>query len=137
MAADEERAARIRQLKADRPGVTWRQISEHVGVTERAAQEWPKSGGIDYANATKLAEFMGVDPDWLWAGPKRDTPELFGDSTDMAALAARLDALHAKVDVLLAAAGVRLPVEAPSAGPVPDRLPEAPPRRSEDRRRAS
>lgn len=40
MAADQERADRIRALKQGRPDLTWRRIADHVGVTERSATDW-------------------------------------------------------------------------------------------------
>jgi hypothetical protein len=85
MAADQDRADRIRETwlerKAEDPKTyTWARIAAFVGRTERAAQEWQKTGGIDYDNAVKLAEYLNVDFDWLWRGPKEDeqTPDLSG-----------------------------------------------------------
>jgi isopentenyldiphosphate isomerase len=75
MAADQERADRIRALKQDRPDLTWRRIADHVGVTERSAADWQVKGGIDYTNAEKLAELFEVDVDYIWRGPV-DTPDL-------------------------------------------------------------
>src|SRR5687767_14126639 len=73
MAADDARAQRIRETwlerKAEDPkSYTWARIAAYVGKTERAAQEWQKTGGIDYDNARKLAEYLKVDFDWLWRG---------------------------------------------------------------------
>src|SRR4051794_39483962 len=73
MAADDARAQRIRdtwlERKADDPKrYTWGRIASAVGTTERAAQDWQKTGGIDYDNAKKLAKYLGVDFDWLWRG---------------------------------------------------------------------
>jgi len=98
MAADDARAARIRETwvtrKAENPKkYTWAKIAEHVGTTERAAQEWQRTGGIDYDNARKLAKYFSVDFDWLWRGPKDEaaaTPDPF-DSDD------RLDEIKAQV----------------------------------------
>lgn len=73
MAADQERAQRIRQLKDEHPEIKWRMIAAHVGVTERAAQEWPKSGGIEPENAEKLAELFDVSYQWLWFGHEAET----------------------------------------------------------------
>jgi hypothetical protein len=69
MAADQERADRIRALKAERPDLTWRRIADYVGVSERAASDWQKKGGIEYDNAKKLAEVFEVDVDYIWRGP--------------------------------------------------------------------
>lgn len=77
MAADQERADRIRALKQARPDLTWRRIAEHVGVTERSATDWQTKGGMEYANAKKLAELFEVDVDYIWRGsPASDTPDL-------------------------------------------------------------
>ena len=87
MAADEARAQRFRetyeQRKAENPReYTWRRLADHVDVSERAAQDWAKTGGIEYDNAKKAAEFWGVDFDWLWRGPKEgeQTPDPFSDT---------------------------------------------------------
>jgi uncharacterized protein YerC len=74
MAADQERADRIRALKLARPDLTWRRIADHVGVSERAASDWQKKGGIEYANAKKLAALFEVDVDYVWRGT--ETSEL-------------------------------------------------------------
>lgn len=68
MAADEARAARIRQLKDDHPGVTWGSIADAIGVKERSAVEWARTGGISYENAKKLSMHFECDLDWLWRG---------------------------------------------------------------------
>jgi uncharacterized coiled-coil protein SlyX len=76
MAQDSERADRIRTLKEARPDLTWRRIGDTVGVSERSALQWQKTGGIEYENAKTLASLFEVDFDWLWRGPKPDTPDL-------------------------------------------------------------
>lgn len=77
MAADEARAERIRELKDQRPDLTWRRIGDAVGVSERSAVAWQKTGGIDYEHAKKLAAVFEVDLDWLWRGPvSEETPDL-------------------------------------------------------------
>lgn len=95
MAADDERAQRISALKDDRPDLTWRRIAETVGVSERAAFEWKKTGGIDYENAKKLASVFGVDVEFIWAGPKGETPDPF--PTSDGDVLARLDAIERSV----------------------------------------
>lgn len=82
MAADDERAQRINALKDDRPDLTWRRIAETVGVSERAAFEWKKTGGIEYENAEKLAVVFGVDVDYIWTGAKGETPDPFAGSIE-------------------------------------------------------
>jgi hypothetical protein len=78
MAADEDRALRIRELKASRPDLTWRRIADAVGVSERAAVDWQKTGGIDYENAKALAKVFDADLDWLWRGDRPETPDVMG-----------------------------------------------------------
>lgn len=97
MALDEERAKRIRQLKEDRPDLTWAQIAEAVGVKERSAIDWQKTGGISYENCKKLAKLFKVDRDWLWAGTEQGTPDLMGALGDQT----QLDRIEAKLDELL------------------------------------
>lgn len=79
MAEDEGRARRIADLKAQNPRLTWAKIADHVGVTERSAIKWQKTGALDTENAEKLAEIFGVDFDYVWFGPRPDTPEMFVD----------------------------------------------------------
>lgn len=98
MAADQDRAERIRSLKQARPDLTWRRIADFVGVTERAAADWQKKGGIDYANAEKLAEILEVDVDYIWRGPQNNgTPDLFPDAT----IEDRLDRMERRLMNLL------------------------------------
>lgn len=77
MAADQERADRIRALKLERPDLTWRRIADYVGVSERAASDWQKKGGIEYDNAKKLAALFEVDVDYVWRGSPQQAPDLF------------------------------------------------------------
>jgi DNA-binding XRE family transcriptional regulator len=79
MAEDQGRAERIAQLKQQHPRLTWAKIAEHVGVTERSAIKWQRTGALETENAVKLAELFGVDFDYVWWGPRPDTPELFVD----------------------------------------------------------
>ena len=92
MAADEERAQRIRTLKEEHPDWTWRFIADQCGVTERAAAAWAKTGGIAYVNAKKLADVFDVDVGYIWRGRDSGLPEQAG--------AAQLDRIEAKVDEL-------------------------------------
>jgi hypothetical protein len=79
MAADQERAERIRALKQERPDLTWRRIADHVGVSERSATDWQRKGGMEYDNAKKLAELFEVDVDYIWRGTESATPEPFAN----------------------------------------------------------
>jgi hypothetical protein len=101
MAADQERADRIRALKQARPDLTWRRIADHVGVTERSATDWQSKGGIEYANAEKLAELFEVDVDYIWRGPNEAerAPSPFAGQD---AIADRLAALEERVSDQLA-----------------------------------
>jgi hypothetical protein len=99
MAADQERADRIRALKLDRPDLTWRRIADHVGVTERSAADWQVKGGIDYSNAEKLAELFEVDVDYIWRGSE-STPSPFEQA---APVEVRLDAVEGDLATILAA----------------------------------
>lgn len=111
MAHDEARAERVRELKNQRPDLTWRRIADAVGVSERSAFEWQKSGGMEHANAVKLAEVFEVDADWLWSGRvPGETPDLMAalnSRSDLAQLAESIGELHAKMDRLLDAVGAK------------------------------
>jgi hypothetical protein len=101
MAADEARADRIRQLKLDHPELTWKAIADHVGVQERSALDWQKTGGIGYENAKKLAElFPEVTLDYLWRGEAPDLMStLNGSAPDD--LQAQLTRIEDKLDAVL------------------------------------
>jgi hypothetical protein len=105
MAADQERADRIRALKQARPDLTWRRIADHVGVTERSATDWQTKGGIDYANAVKLAELFEVDVDYVWRGPVEAdrAPSPFAGQD---ALADRLDGIERSLARIEQALGI-------------------------------
>lgn len=79
MAEDQDRAARIAELKERHPRLTWSKIAQEVGVTERAATQWRKTGALKPENAEALARLFNVDFDYIWTGPRPDTPELFAD----------------------------------------------------------
>lgn len=76
MAADQERADRIRALKKEHLEYTWQAIADHVGVSLRAAQAWQEKGGIDYEHARRLAELWVEDLDYIMRGPRDETPDL-------------------------------------------------------------
>lgn len=100
MALEAERAERIAQLKASRPDLTWRQIGDTVGVSERSAIAWQRTGGIDYGNAKKLAKLFGVAIEWLWSGMGEqpvatERPATDGDD--------QLDRIERKLDAILKA----------------------------------
>lgn len=106
MAADQDRASRIRELKEDHPELTWQAIADHVGVSMRAAQAWAEKGEIAYANAKKLAElFDDVDVDYIMRGP-RGSADLMG-SLSTAELLPRLASMEKKIDELLRFAAAR------------------------------
>lgn len=103
MAADQERADRIRALKQARPDLTWRRIADHVGVTERSAADWQTKGGIEYANAEKLAELLEVDVDYIWRGPADEdrAPSPFNGRDSLADQMAAFTEAIAKQNALL------------------------------------
>jgi hypothetical protein len=98
MAADQERADRIRALKKEHPETTWRAIGDHVGVSPRAAQAWQEKGGIAYDNAKKLAELWDEDVDYIWSGKREGTPDLMGSLNGDRD---QLDQLDRKLDEVL------------------------------------
>lgn len=98
MALDEARATRVREQKEQHPDLTWAQIAEKVGVTERSAIDWQKTGGISYENCKKLAKVFGVDKDWLWSGAEQGTPDLMGVFSNDAS---QLDRIEAMLTALL------------------------------------
>jgi hypothetical protein len=79
MAEDEDRAARIAELKKRHPRLTWAKIAEETGVKERSAIKWQKTGALKPENAEALARLFGVDFDYVWTGPRPDTPGMFVD----------------------------------------------------------
>jgi phage FluMu protein gp41 len=46
-------------------------------VTERAATAWQRTGALKPENAEALAQVFNVDFDYIWSGPRPDTPEMF------------------------------------------------------------
>lgn len=101
MAADQERADRIRALKLERPDLTWRRIADYVGVTERSATDWQKKGGIEYDNAKKLAELFEVDVDFVWRGAPSTTPDLSSPAQDDDSVMRRVEDLLKQQNDLL------------------------------------
>jgi hypothetical protein len=101
MAADQERAERIRALKQARPDLTWRRIADHVGVTERSATDWQKKGGIEFENAKKLAALFEVDVDYIWRGVESGTPSPFAGQDDVHDRLASIDARLERIEALL------------------------------------
>lgn len=81
MAADDRRAQRLRALKEEHPEVTWKEIADYVGVTERSAHQWAATGGISYPNAKKVARFFRergdhISEEYVWRGDREATPNL-------------------------------------------------------------
>jgi transcriptional regulator with XRE-family HTH domain len=103
MAADQERAERIRALKDERPDLRWKDIAEAVSVTERAAQEWARSGAMDYDKVEKLAGVFGVTADYIWRGTQANgnTPSPFADRDDVLDRLDRLEAAVAEIHALV------------------------------------
>lgn len=86
MAQDAEKlraqGERLRELKKQARGLTFRQIADAVAVTERQAQRWfAGESEISGDNLRALAKFMGTTPDYIEYGvvhrPRVDaTPNL-------------------------------------------------------------
>src|SRR4051812_13463506 len=71
MAADERRAKRVDALKKAHPELTWKEIADHVGVSERSAHSWRATGEIGPKNARKLTAFFQslgdqIPDDYIW-----------------------------------------------------------------------
>jgi hypothetical protein len=104
VAGDRDRADRIVALKAEHPRLTWAKIAQHVGVTERAAVAWAKTGALKPENAELLAEILGVDFDYIWTGPRPGAAEPFMErrtSRTTDTIAERLDRLEDLVATLI------------------------------------
>ena len=102
MAADQDRADRIRALKKDHPEYTWQAIADRVGVSLRAAQSWQEKGGIEYENAKKLAALWDEDLDYIMRGRRGETPDLSNGSDNEAdEVRARLERIEAMVAELV------------------------------------
>lgn len=112
MARDEDRAKRIRALKA-RYGreVTWGEIAAYVGVAERSAVAWQQTGEISRPNALKLARFFiekgeDIDEEYIWRGDAPTPLELLpgrnGEATDYDEMLSRLAGLEELVRLVRA-----------------------------------
>jgi hypothetical protein len=103
MAENEERAARIADLKERQPLLTWKKIADKVGVSERSTHAWRKTGAISPENAAVLAEIFEVDFDYLWFGPKPGTPEMFVDRRNTPKSPVSVDRLDGELEQRIAA----------------------------------
>jgi hypothetical protein len=103
MAENEERAARIADLKERQPLLTWKKIADKVGVSERSTHVWRKTGAISPENAAVLAEIFDVDFDYLWFGPKPGTPEMFVDRRNTPKSPVAVDRLGGELEQRIAA----------------------------------
>jgi hypothetical protein len=103
VAQDTNRAERIRQLKTAHPELTWSYIADQIGVRERSAIAWQKTGGISAKNAEKLAELFGVSYDFLWFGKEKGpTPDLLAGVSRIDQVDAVRDEFRGKVDKITA-----------------------------------
>jgi hypothetical protein len=103
VAQDTNRAERIRQLKTAHPELTWSYIADQIGVRERSAIAWQKTGGISAKNAEKLAELFGVSYDFLWFGKEKGpTPDLLAGVSRIDQVDAVRDEFRGKVDAIVA-----------------------------------
>lgn len=114
MAKDAEKLAvqaeRLRALKDQARGITFRKIADAVGVTERQAQRWfAGHSDIEDENLEKLAEFLGTSADYIEYGTmRRETPDPFslnGDGTNerLARIEDRLTEIETTQKALLSA----------------------------------
>lgn len=133
MAANKERADRLRLLKAETPGVTWRQVAEHCAVVERSVYGWLRSGAMEYENAVKAAEFFTAHgrptrPRWLYFG-EQASPDLMESLAveEHETTGARLARIEAMLVELLARTAPREPDAGAEGQALGDR---PPPRRS-------
>jgi transcriptional regulator with XRE-family HTH domain len=102
VAQDTNRAERIRQLKTAHPELTWSYIAGKIGVRERSAVAWQKTGGISAKNAEKLAEVFGVSVDFLWFGQEKGpTPDLLAGVAGLEHVEAVRDEFRGKVDQIV------------------------------------
>jgi hypothetical protein len=103
VAQDTNRADRIRQLKAAHPEMTWSYIAGEIGVRERSAVAWQKTGGLNPKNAEKLADIFGVSYDFLWFGKEKGpTPDVLAGVSRIEDVEAIRDEFRGKVDPNLA-----------------------------------
>jgi transcriptional regulator with XRE-family HTH domain len=101
--ADQERAQRIRDLRASRHWTQQRVVDElekFVGkrlVTLRGYQDWERTGGIRWEKAQQLAGLYEVDPVWLYG--EKEVPVGY-DKAQLERLTGLLEGLHDRVDQL-------------------------------------
>jgi transcriptional regulator with XRE-family HTH domain len=63
-----EIGARIKELREARR-IPQPHVADHVGTTLRNYQRWEAGGGTTYDNYERLAEVLGVSPDYLLPSP--------------------------------------------------------------------
>lgn len=109
MAQDAEKLAaqaeRLRALKKIARGVTFKDIADAAGVTERQAQRWfAGDGDIGPASLKKLAKFFGTTQDYIEYGRlQRGVPDPFAGDPVRAQLTRIEIALSDLVDRLVGA----------------------------------
>lgn len=108
MAASEDRAARIRELKDARPDLTWERIADYCGVKERSAIEWSRTGGITHENCMKLANLFDVPEEWLWSG-REDIAGHVDLMSQFNPMPTRLDYIEAKLNAIMQHLGIPQP----------------------------
>lgn len=94
-------AERLRDLKRQARGVTFKNIADATGATERQAQRWfAGDSDIGPENLKALARFLGTTPDYIEYGTvarkRGPTPNVVNDLS-----ADHLDRLEAKLDEIL------------------------------------
>lgn len=97
--ADIERGARIKELRKALH-LTQPALADEVGVTLRALQEWEAGGGISWDNAKRLAATLGTETDYVFNGERGDTPQPFGEKSQLDRIEAQLADNAAKLDAI-------------------------------------
>lgn len=106
MAKDAERlegqAKRLRDLKAQTRGVTFKKIADEVGVTERQAQRWfAGDSDVGDENLPALARYLGTTPDYIEYGSngraKPPTPQVLDRLGPLPLLLEKIEALEKHV----------------------------------------
>lgn len=70
-------------------------VAHEIGVSTKTLRNWEHGGKIRWANAKRIGDFYGVDPEELVSRDDPDeTPDLLGPS--------QLDRIEAKLDYLIA-----------------------------------
>lgn len=127
--ADHARGELLRQLRSAR-GLSQEDVARAISVTTKTYGDWERGGGIQPANARKLARYFKVKPGELITPEIPSEPSVNGHLT--AEDSERLKRVEEKLDELLKRTAPAQP-EQPASEPggddgtlAPDRLPDVP-----------